>query len=230
MKKNQLARGAIYLAGIVILAVGVTTNTFTGLGVSAIVSVPYSISVIWGIPLGVVTFCYYCACVALQALIGWRFSKPLILALQIPMALLTSSLIGWLSAALPFAPQTAAGRFALLALAILLTGVGGAMIVDMALVPNPADALADVIGQALDRGFGFGKNVLDALAVALTCTIGLVTLGRVVGVQIGTVCCAILIGRVIAVFNHFLRAHLRRLAGLSDAARPREEIESTEME
>lgn len=213
MKKGQLARGIIYLAGIFILAVGVTTNTFTGLGVSAIVSVPYSISVIWEIQLGTVTFCYYCTCVLLQFLIGRRFCKPLLLALQIPMALLSSTLIGWLSTALPFAPQTMPERLGLLALAILLTGIGGAMIVDMALVPNPADALADVLGKAMGKSFGFGKNLLDAFALVLTCSIGLLTVGRVVGVQIGTVLCAVLIGRTIAVFNHFFKAPLCRAAG-----------------
>ena len=216
MEKKRLARAVIYLAGIVILTVGVTTNTFTGLGVSAIVSVPYSISVIWEKPLGTVTFFYYCSCVALQFLVGWRFCKPLLLILQVPMALVTSVLIGWLSAALPFAPQTMAGRFLFLALAILLTGIGGAMIVDMALVPNPADALADVLGKRLGKNFGFGKNLLDGLAVLLTCAIGLLTVHRIVGVQIGTLFCAVLIGRTIAAFNHFFRVPLRRMAGLSD--------------
>ena len=88
------------------------------------------------------------------------------------------------------------------------------MIVDMALVPNPADALADVIGKAMGKSFGFGKNVLDALAVVLTCTIGVLTVHRVVGVQVGTLCCAVLIGRTIAAFNHFFRAPLLRAAGL----------------
>ncbi|WP_295856371.1 YitT family protein [uncultured Oscillibacter sp.] len=214
MKKEACMRAGIYLLGIVVLALGVAANTFTGLGVSAVVSVPYSISVIWELPLGTVTFGYYCVCVALQFLIGRRFCRPALLALQIPMALVSSVLIGWFSAALPFAPQTALEQYALLALAILLTGVGGAMIVDMALVPNPADALADVIGKAMGKSFGFGKNVLDALAVVLTCTIGVLTVHRVVGVQVGTLCCAVLIGRTIAAFNHFFRAPLLRAAGL----------------
>ena len=45
-------------------------------------------------------------------------------------------------------------------------------------------------------------------------TIGVLTVRRVVGVQVGTLCCAVLIGRTIAAFNHFFRAPLLRAAGL----------------
>lgn len=222
--RQKLFRACVYLAGIFTLALGVSLNTLTGLGVSAVVSVPYSISVIWQWKLGTVTFLYYCACVALQFVIGRKMCKPILLALQIPMALLTSVLIGWLSGVLSLAPQTLLERFALLALAIICTGVGAAMIVDMELVPNPADALGDILGRRFGRNFGFGKNLLDALCVVVTCTIGLVSVGRIVGVQVGTVLCALLIGRVIALFNHVCRTGLRTAAGIAPALPEREGV------
>lgn len=43
-KKQMSMRVVIYLFGMVLLALGITLNTQAGLGASAIVSVPYTIS------------------------------------------------------------------------------------------------------------------------------------------------------------------------------------------
>lgn len=45
---KQLTRGIIYLAGLAILALGITLNTKTGLGVSPIIAV----SELWGTDFG----------------------------------------------------------------------------------------------------------------------------------------------------------------------------------
>lgn len=44
MKKQHAARFGIYLVGMVLLALGITLNTKAGLGASAIVSVPCTVS------------------------------------------------------------------------------------------------------------------------------------------------------------------------------------------
>lgn len=42
--KKAIWRGGIYLAGMTLLALGITLTTLAGLGASAIVSVPYTVS------------------------------------------------------------------------------------------------------------------------------------------------------------------------------------------
>ena len=70
MHQSKLFRRIIiYLAGIIILAFGITLNTKTGLGVSPIVSVAYCISVLTGINFGTMTFFYYVFLVFLQILL-----------------------------------------------------------------------------------------------------------------------------------------------------------------
>ena len=59
MKKETLSRVLFYLAGLLILAVGLTLNTKAGLGVSPIISVSYSTSVILGQNFGNMTFVLY---------------------------------------------------------------------------------------------------------------------------------------------------------------------------
>lgn len=49
---KQLTRGIIYLMGLAILALGITLNTKTGLGVSPIIAVAYAVSELWGTDFG----------------------------------------------------------------------------------------------------------------------------------------------------------------------------------
>ena len=74
-----------------------------------------------------------------------------------------------------------------LALGLVLTGVGAAMTVDMQLVPNPADGIVSSISERTGKELGLG-TILSMIGV----------------------------GRVIYLFNRAARVPLRRKAGLED--------------
>ena len=107
----------------------------------------------------------------------------------------------------------------LLAAAILLTGIGAAVTVNMRLVPNPGDGIVAAVAERLGRDQGFGKNLVDVCCVALTCVIGLTAEGRVVGVGLGTVAAMVCVGRVIALVNRLGRDWMCAAAGLVPAGR-----------
>ena len=107
----------------------------------------------------------------------------------------------------------------LLAAAMLLTGIGAAVTVNMRLVPNPGDGIVAAVAERLGRDQGFGKNLVDVCCVALTCVIGLTAAGRVVGVGLGTVAAMVCVGRVIALVNRLGRDWMCAAAGLTPAAR-----------
>jgi uncharacterized membrane protein YczE len=54
------------------------------------------------------------------------------------------------------------------------------------------------------------------LNVTITIVISLVCTGRLHGIGIGTVLAVILVGRTIAVFNHFTKEKLTVLAGIEE--------------
>lgn len=85
----------------------------------------------------------------------------------------------------------------------------------MKIVPNPADGLAQAVGDALHKGMGFGKNTIDFISVLITCGIGFIFAGHLVAIGLGTVCAMIDVGRAIALFNHLFKAKMDKLAGLS---------------
>lgn len=63
---NKTKRLLIYFVGLFILALGLTLNTKANLGVSPIISVPYSISQITGLNFGDLTFIEYVGFVFIQ--------------------------------------------------------------------------------------------------------------------------------------------------------------------
>lgn len=215
-KRCYVIRGMIYFLGVIVLALGIVLNTKTQLGVSPIISIPNNIAVIGHWNLGVVTFIFYTFCVGMEFLLAFR-KCSLFTLLQIPMSLVTSWFINLFNQVLNFDTSTYTARFLVLAAAIVITGIGAATMVNMQMVPNPADALASVIGQKVHRDMGFGKNVFDVSCFILSCIIGLIFVHKVVGIGVGTVIAVILTGRVIALYNCLFKKNLQRAAGIQTA-------------
>ena len=210
MKWNEIkpARLGVYLLGLVILGCGIDMNTKAGLGVSPVISVAYALAQLWNIPLGVMTFIYYCALIGIQFLL-LRGKLPPVQLLQFAVSLLTSLFIQIWDMLLPTAEALGVKIFMML-LAIALTGAGLSLTVGMRLIPNPADGLASVLGDRMGRGLGLGKNVLDAACVVIAVAIGLIFRGRLLGIGVGTVAAVLLIGRVAALCQpHVVRLYER---------------------
>ena len=135
--------------------------------------------------------------------------------LQIPMSLVTSVFINIFDRYLNIVPDTLGQKLLVLFFAIVVTGIGAATMVNMKLVPNPADALAATIGDKLGKGMGIGKNVFDVTCFCISGIIGLVFTRHIIGLGIGTVLAVIFTGRVIAVYNYFLKHPMQNLAGIT---------------
>ena len=64
---------------------------------------------------------------------------------------------------------------------------------------------------------GLTKNIFDISCVAITCALCLIANGKIIGVGIGTVASMLLIGRVIAITNHFVKNPMEQAMGISTA-------------
>ncbi len=190
-----------YCIGILILACGITLNTKTRLGVSPVISVAYNIAQILHTPLGPTTFVYYAFLIFLQFLLLPK-DFSIVQCGQIICAFLTSAFIQLFDLILP-SPDGMPFRLLLLFIAIFLTGLGASITVGMKLVPNPADALANIIGKKIGRDLGLGKNILDAVCIILAVVLGLVFSGSLLGIGIGTAVSVLFTGRVMALVQGF---------------------------
>ena len=213
---EKVNRWIFYVLGMVVLAAGITLNTKTGLGVSPIISVAYCVSQIFELNFGDMTFVLYGIFVVVQLFLRERLER-LATLLQFPLSLVFSRLLNLCSACIPYqaAAHSLPENLAVLALAIVLTGVGVALTVNMRLVPNPGDGIVQAVAQRMGRDQGFAKNVFDLGCVAATVCLGLLLTGRIVGIGLGTLLAMVGVGRVIALVNHWTKAGMSRLAGVA---------------
>lgn len=208
MKKYY--RGVMYCVGLVILALGIILNTKTGLGVSPIISIPYCISTIWKVSLGITTLCIYILCVVGQMLLRGKKFKTFDL-LQIPMSIIFSYVINFLNDIIQINCDSFIINLLLLLVAIMLTGIGVVITVEMKFVPNSADGLTQAFAEKIGTSLGLAKNIIDVASVSITILIGLLCAGKVIGIGIGTVAAVFGVGRAIALFNMLFKEKMLAL-------------------
>ena len=215
--KKFLWRGDIYAAGLMILSIGITLSTKTGLGVSTVTSVPYAISRAFDLNFSVMTFLIYAFFVAIQFLLKGKNRRWLDL-LQLPVSIAFSAFLQWFGTLIPLQFDALWQNLIMMVFAIVFTGVGISMMVNMELVPNPPDGLTQAISIAIKKDMGFAKNVLDLGCVAVALAVDLLFSKALVSVGIGTILSMIFIGRVVAVFGRRFKEPMRKLAGIEQAA------------
>ena len=239
---RQINRTLIYIAGLLILALGIILNTKAGLGVSPVISVAYSISQINDFNFGNTILGLYTLFVTIEIVIhtvkniSSRRNSDNVLApanknslkfiiltdvLQIPLSIVFTRFMNLFADNIPdFSPKgtNTLPHFCLqllvLLAALILTGIGAVMSLNMRIVPNPGDGIVQAISDCIHKSVGFTKNCFDLFNVTLTVCIGLICRGHLIGIGIGTVLSMIGVGRVIAVFNHFTKDKLVKAAGV----------------
>ncbi len=211
-KKQTLYRLLIYAAGLIILACGITMNTKTSMGVSPIISVPYSISEIWKLNFGNMTFIVYALFVVIQAVLMRRITLNLVL--QLPLSLVFTRFLNLFNMILPDSGPYIWEKLLMLAVAISLTGIGIIMSVKTDLVPNPGDGIVHEIALAMKKSMGFTKNCFDLLNLCISCTVGMLFAGHLIGIGLGTVLTVLLTGRAVAFFSCMILKPMLKICGL----------------
>jgi uncharacterized membrane protein YczE len=217
LNKKFITRFILYLLGMVILALGISLNAKTSLGVSPIISTAYCISSITGYNFGNMTFILYVLFVCIEIVIHLcrkMKSQAAIDCLQVIVSLVFTRFLNVFDYIIPnLGSETMqgtfwgslVGRIIALLVAIIFTGIGAAMSLNMRIVPNPGDGIVQTIADAVGKGNGFIKNCVDITCVIFTCATGLIIARKIIGIGIGTLLAMIGVGRVIAVFNHFTK-------------------------
>lgn len=210
---NRTKRLLIYFVGLSILALGLTLNTKANLGVSPIISVPYSISQITGLNFGDLTFIEYALFVFVEIMIHFsEKNKKKIVAdlLQLPLSLVFTRFLNIFSACIPTSNKFLV-QLLILALAIICTGVGAAMSLSMQFVPNPGDGIVQALAGKFNKSVGLTKNIFDCICVCMTICISLIFAHTILGIGIGTVIAVLGVGRVIALFHHMFESQIIEL-------------------
>ena len=211
-RRIRTARAVGYLVGNVVLALGLTLNTQTQLGVSPIMSIAYSTSELFGMNFGNTVFAMYVIFVAAEMVIHIylkRYRTIPLDAAQILLSLLFTRVLNFFKLVIPDFAADLGGtiwgsmpsRIMFLLLSIVLTGIGAAMTLNARLVPNPGDGIVQAIADLADKDIGLTKNLVDATCVTITCAVSMFFGGRIIGIGIGTLLAMLGVGRVITAYN-----------------------------
>ncbi len=211
--RHFIIRLFIYFIGMIILAIGILFNTHAGLGSSAIISMPYTISCGTEWSLADLTMIMYCLLVVLQFAVNGR-NRRWIDLFQLVVSVIFTRFMALFELFFTYKGGNLPLDLVLLAAGIVLTGIGAAVTVDMDLIPNPGDGIVYSLSRRFGREMGLTKNCVDVFCVAVSAVLGWHFGNVLLGIGLGTVCSMIGVGRVISVFNSFLRQPLRHLAGI----------------
>ena len=228
MKKQKILRGIFYVLGLLTLALGIILNTKSGLGVSPIISVSYSISTILNVNFGNMTFVLYTVFVIIEIVIHTALKnkqkKELLVALlkdflQLPLSLVFTRFMNLFSAWIPEPSHGIVSQLLVLIAGIICTGIGAAISLDMRIIPNPGDGIVQAIADCIRKPVGFTKNCFDLLNICISISVGLIFAHKLIGIGVGTVLSVIGVGRVIALFNHIFMDKMTKLAGIEKSGK-----------
>lgn len=214
LTRKLVLRFFYYMIGMIVLALGITLNTKTGLGVSPIISVPYCIATIFHLNFGNITFLVY----VLFVLAEWIMNRHAKVFLQLPVALVFTRFMNLFNQFIQISFSGFISNLILLVIAVILTGIGAAMSLNMRLVPNPGDGIVQALADFFHKEVGFMKNCFDLSCICTTMLLAFLFTGHLIGIGVGTVIAVIGVGRTIALFNSLFRPGMNQSAGILPAA------------
>lgn len=221
MKRTVIHRVLIYIMGMLVLALGITLNTRTNLGVSPLISVAFCVSKLTNVNIGNMTFWWYIVFVAVEIVCHIKMKRYKAIPtdiLQIPLSVVFTRFMNLFTVCIPEMTGNIVGRLVALALAIILTGMGIVFTLNVYLIPNPGDGIVQALADLFHAKISTVKNMLDIVCTVSTLVFGGVFAGKIIGIGIGTVLAVIFVGRVVAVGNHFLRDKIIKCSGLEEKA------------
>ena len=213
-KKKMAWRNGIYLVGMTVLALGITLNTLSGLGTSAIISMPYTVSRGASYSFANLTLLLYCVFVAAEFVIKGKQRSRLDL-LQIPLSIVFTRFMALFQLIITYQNGFMPTDLLVLVIGILLTGIGAATTVDMMLIPNPGDGIVNSISMRTGKELGLCKNCFDLGSVTCSALIGFAFGKPLLGIGLGTLLSMLGVGRVMAIWNRMVKQKLIELAGLN---------------
>jgi len=194
----MIRRIIVYLIGLMTLAFGTTFTIKSDLGVSPVSSLPFVLSQVTLLNIGLMSALFFTTLVMLQIAILGRGFKWLNL-IQLPIVFVFGYFLDfavWLMYGVQF--PTYFGQLGMLVIGIILIALGIVLMICARIIVLPPEALCQALEQRFERvKFHKAKMVMDCAIVVLSISISLIFLRELVGVREGTVISAIVIGKII---------------------------------
>lgn len=195
----------IYFLGIQLLAIGIICNTRTQLGVAAFSSVFYALSVIFRISLGQASMILYIILILLQIILLKKVTR--IILLELPFSVVFSVVTDFYDYCLGFYNLSPMQKFLLLCAALLANSLGVYLTVQCGIAVSPVEGMVSTISDVFHMDFSKVKNGFDLSMILITIIMCLLLQEPVHGIGIGTIVSAIIVGRLISIWQRRIPLH-----------------------
>ncbi len=212
---NYIVRVIMYLAGLAIMTLGVAISIKSALGVSPVSSIPYSISLIWGLEMGLATIVFHVVLVCIQILI-LRKSFALKNLLQVPVGVLFGGLTTWaigVASAFP-APASLIQQGLMMLVSTVVVAFGIFLYVPADIIPLAGEGAMLAISQTAGIKFATVKIAFDVTMVVVSLVSCLAFLHSLGSVGVGTVVAAVLVGMWLKFITRALGSFRDRLLAI----------------
>ncbi|HJJ39305.1 MAG TPA: DUF6198 family protein [Methanocorpusculum sp.] len=214
MKKTALSiplRIFLFISGLYIMGFGVALSVTADLGTTPISSLPFVLSVITPLSMGMVTFIMNMVFVLIQILILRKDFKKWYL-LQIPSLFLFSAFIDLNNYLLSGAVMGAYWQqFLIMLLGCVVLAFGIFLLIKADFVMMPGDFLVRIISKVTKKNFGHVKVCFDCIIVAAAAIVSFASLQYIVGIREGSLVAAVLVGFIVNFYGKiFTRQGLKR--------------------
>lgn len=180
------------------MSLGVGLSIKSGLGVTPISSIPYSLTLASGVNIGITTVIFNVLLVFLQIpILKKRFNpKRLLQLINAFMFGYFTDLSLWILSPMPDLPLDV--NFTLLIVSMFLIAAGILIYMPANIAPLPGEGVVEAVSLAYDKRFSKVKVCFDTSMVVLSLIIcGLFTSDILGSVNVGTILAAIFVGMII---------------------------------
>lgn len=205
MSRNEaLRRFAIFTTGVLVCAVGIAFITRAGLGTSPISSLPFVLSLITPISMGVYTLAFNLFFLLCEGLLIGKFTVAQ--ALQVPVTVLFSLCVDGALALIPSrygGPWLHSAVYLVIGCTVMSLGIYLEVLADIIMLPG--EAFVRALSKRLGKGFGNVKVCFDSCLTIIAAAVALWAFGHLNGVGIGTVCSALAVGQMVKGWGWLIR-------------------------
>ena len=215
MKGSKLGiRLLYYFGGFFVMTIGIALSVKSNLGVSPVSSIPYTMTCVWGIEMGIATIIFHAVLVLIQILILRKRFKPINL-LQVVVGIVFGYFTTFCNYLATFLPSTdnIAMRIVLMLVSTVFIAVGIFFYLPANLIPLAGEGVMQAVSDVTKIEFSKVKIGFDCSMViisVITCLICIHSLGSV---GVGTVIAAFLVGFNLGRVNKAFGAKRDKLLG-----------------
>lgn len=222
MIRRYRHRVLFYLMGMVFLAFGITLNSKVNLGVAPITTIGFALSNLYPYSFADMTMVEYVVFVLVEMIIHFIKKKRLPYFLldlaQIPFSIVFTRIMAVFGMLIPTFAVDFAGtiyasvpfRLAVLGIAFVSTGIGAMTMLNMALIPNPADGVVQAVASVIKKDIPSTKIRFDFSCIVVTIIICLVHGKGIIGINIGSLLAMVCVGKVMGIYNKYTYDYMTR--------------------